>query len=97
MSSYLLQVVYRTKPGMKERFLEEIEKKGIDKKVREEDGCLRYEYYYAAQRDDEVFLVEEWESEAHQKKHMEQAHMEELKRIKGEYILETRIEVVEKA
>lgn len=97
MSSYLLQVVYRTKQGMKEQFLEEIEKKGIDKAVRGEDGCLRYEYYYAAQREDEVFLVEEWESEAHQKKHTKQAHMEELKKIKEKYVLETKIEAVKKA
>lgn len=92
----LLQVLYTTKPGMREAFLSTIMQKGIDQKVRQEDGCLCYAYYCALHHADEVLLVEEWESEEHQKKHMEQPHMEELKEIKNQYVEHTKIEKMQR-
>lgn len=86
-----LLVVYTTKPGMRKRFLEEIKKKKIDEKVREEEGCLRYEYYCALDREDEILLVEEWVSEEHQKRHTEQPHMADLRELKEQYVVHTEI------
>ena len=96
MIGLLLKVTYTTRPGMREAFLEEILKKGIDQKVREEEGCLCYVYYCALQQENEVLLMEEWESEEHQKRHMEQAHMEDLKELKNRYVLDSNIEKMQR-
>ncbi len=62
----VLCVSYIAKPGMREAFLKEIESLGIQEKVEREAGCIRYEYYRSARNEDELLLVEKWESEGHQ-------------------------------
>ena len=41
---------------------------------------------------EEILLLEEWESEAHQRLHMEQEHMKRLMDIKNDCIAETRVQ-----
>lgn len=41
----VLNVTYRCKPGMRDRFLEAIAAEGIDKASRAETGNLKYDYY----------------------------------------------------
>ena len=59
--------------------------------IRQEDGCLAYDYYFSAQDENEVLLIERWESAAHQRVHMEQPHMARLREIKDKYIADTRL------
>ena len=69
----------------------DIVEEGILTQIRQEDGCLAYDYYFSAQDENEVLLIERWESAAHQRVHMEQPHMARLREIKDKYIAATKL------
>lgn len=72
-------------------FVAELENSGAADKVRAEDGCIKYDYYFSAQNPEVVLLVEEWESAEHQKVHMTQPHMADVMAIKDKYIKDTQV------
>ena len=37
-----------------------MESSGLTKKIREEDGNLRYKYFYPANDDETVLLIDSW-------------------------------------
>ena len=78
----ILYVRYTAKPGCRESFVRDIVEAGILTQIRQEDGCLAYDYY---------FSIERWESAAHQRVHMEQPHMARLREIKDKYIAATKL------
>lgn len=87
-----IMVNYFAKSGRREEFLRRVVESGILTAIRGEDGCLRYDYYLSCQNEDEILLIEEWESAEHQRVHMEQAHMKRLMDIKNDCIAETRVQ-----
>lgn len=88
----VLCVSNKAKPGMREAFLQEIESLEIQQKVEREEGCIRYEYYRSVQDEDELLLVEKWESEEHQAEHVKQPHMAALRELKEQYVVSTHVE-----
>lgn len=92
MKKLLLCVAYTARPGMRERFVREMEESGLLETIRAEEGCLGYDYYYPASGADAVLLVEKWASEEHQKRHAAQPYMERLKAIKERYIAGTAVD-----
>lgn len=92
MKSLLLCVTYTSKPGEGACFVKEIEKSGILEIIRKEEGCLRYDYFCPAFEDDKILLVEKWRTEEDQKRHLQQPHMDTLKKIKEQYITDTQVE-----
>ena len=86
-----LSVNYFAKPGRREEFLRRIVESGILSAIRGEDGCLRYDYYLSCQNEDEILLLEEWDTAEHQRVHMEQDHMKRLRVIKDDCIAETKL------
>ena len=86
-----LYVRYTAKDGCREAFVREIVEAGILTLIRQEPGCLAYDYYFSAQDENELLLIERWESAAHQRVHMEQPHMARLREIKDKYITDTRL------
>ena len=91
MEIFTLFVVYKAKPGKARAFVEELEKNKIAEKVRNEDGCLRYDYFFQDGNADEVVLMEEWTSEEKQKIHVTQPHMAELRKISNANIESVRL------
>lgn len=88
MDKMTLYVKYFCKSGTREAFVRELEESGVAAKVRAEDGCLCYKYYFPASERDTVFLLEQWVSPRHQEIHMTQPHMEQLRGIKNKYVLD---------
>lgn len=86
-----LSVNYFAKPGRREEFLRRVVEEGILTAIRREEGCLRYDYYLSCQNEDEILLLEAWDTEEHQRIHMEQEHMKRLRAIKDECIAETKL------
>ena len=84
-----LYVKYTAKPGCRENYVRQIVSEGILTAIRAEEGCLRYDYYFSAQEENVVLLIEQWESEAHQRIHMQQPHMARLRELKEQYIEST--------
>lgn len=86
-----LSVNYFAKPGRREEFLRCIVEGGILAAIRAEEGCLRYDYYLSCQNEDEILLLEEWDTAEHQRIHMEQEHMKRLRVIKDDCIADTQL------
>lgn len=85
----ILHVTYTTKLGEGENFIKAIETAGIDQATRAEQGCLQYDYFYAAQVNDRILLVERWADAASLQAHTQAPHFQQLGIMKGEYVLST--------
>ena len=90
-NTYSLTVIYLAKDGCGRKFVKELEESGVANKVRREEGCLRYDYYFKSWDEDTVLLFEEWESKKHQEIHIEQPHMARLRELKPEFVLDTKL------
>lgn len=86
-----IHVSYYAKPGRREEFLRKLSTEGIIDAIRRERGCLRYDYYLSCQNENEILLLEQWESEDAQRIHMQQPHMQKLAAIKADCIAQTDI------
>ena len=86
-----LYVRYLAKPGCRENFLRQLTTHGIIDAIRREDGCLRYDYFLSVQNADEILLVEQWQTQAHQRIHLQQPHMARLRELKEQYVSDTRL------
>lgn len=88
----LIHVTYQAKPGRGRAFVDAIVRQGLRDKIRSEDGCLRYDYFFSCENEDTVLLVECWKSAEHQRTHMTQPHMKELAAVKERETLSTQVE-----
>ena len=90
-----IYVKFMCVPGKREAFIEKMKATGILEAVRAEDGCLRYDYYLSEKDTDELLLIEQWESKAHQQIHVGQPHMDEMRTFKYAYIRSTALGEIE--
>ena len=88
---YTIYVVFKCVPGKREEYIGKLKAEGIVDAVREEDGCIRYDYYFSEKDPDEILLIEAWESKKHQEIHIEQPHMARLREIKPDFVLSTTL------
>ncbi|MFR6291823.1 MAG: putative quinol monooxygenase [Peptococcaceae bacterium] len=88
----ILHVTYTAKPGQKENYLKAVAAAGIDAASRAEAGNVRYDYFYAAQQENTILLVEVWETAAALEAHKATAHFQQLASIKDQYIEQTAVE-----
>ena len=87
MEKFTICVIYKAKEkDAREAFLCELTEKGIVDLIRNENGCLTYDYYFSAQDDITLVLFEEWQSKECQQIHMTQPHMKDAMEIKSKYI-----------
>ena len=86
---YTIYVVVKCLPKKREAFVEAVKQEGILSAIRNEDGCLRYDYYFSDSDENELLLIEAWETKRHQQIHIEQPHMARLREMKGDYIEDT--------
>lgn len=92
---YTICVKFACADGKRSAFIERVKAEGILTAIQAEEGCIRYEYYSSENHDNELLLIEQWESKAHQQAHIEQPHMARLRGFKGEYITDTQLREVE--
>ena len=88
---YTIYVVFKCIPGKREEYIEKLKEQGIVDAIRNEDGCIRYDYYFSEKDPDEILLIEAWTSKKHQEIHLEQPHMVHLREIKGDFVLSTKL------
>ena len=55
---YTIYVSFICHEGKREAFVERMKSEGVLQAVREEDGCIRYDYYYADENPNELLLIE---------------------------------------
>ncbi len=88
---YTIYVVFKCYDGKREGFIQKVKEEGIVDAIRAEKGCKRYDYYYSEKDENEILLIEAWESKQHQQVHLTQAHMDTLRSFKDEYIKTTTL------
>ena len=88
----ILNVTYKCKPGMREKFVEAIKAEGIDAASRAEAGNFKYDYYMSVDNSDELLLVEKWQDAEALAEHGKQPHFARLGALKPEFVLDTVIE-----
>lgn len=91
----ILHVTYQTKKDMAKPFLEELFKSGAVDKTRNEKGNGMYHYFFPAEGDNEILLVEKWQDQECLEAHINSAHMQEIKAIKEKYVENTLLEKYE--
>lgn len=74
-------------------FYGEIKSKGIKRLCEDEEGCIRYDYFYPCDDEKVLFLLEQWETMEHQKVHTSQPHFGELGKLKDKYNCNTEVEI----
>ena len=85
-------VTYHCKKGQRAAFYEALCTLGTRANSRAEAGNRRYDYYFAAEAEDDLLLVESWDSPAHQQAHCETELFAELQTLKAEYCSGVRID-----
>lgn len=90
-----IHVFYRAENGeMLRKFYEEAKAAGVIEKSRQDEGCLQYDYFFSADRDNEILLLEKWESKELQEKHGQQPHFAELGKLKEKYKIQSELELL---
>ena len=88
--SFGVNVTYRVKPGRGQEFLDELSAAGIRDIVLKEEGGIRYDFYLPVEKRDEVLLVECWEKQEDQQRHVKQPHVvHQIREIKERLVDET--------
>ena len=85
-------VTYTCKPGKRAAFYQALCALGIRDSSRAEAGNCGYDYYFAAEAEDDLLLVESWDSPAHQQAHCETELFGKLQALKAEYCDGVRID-----
>ena len=80
-----LHVIYHTKDE-KTAFFNALLASGAPALVRQEEGCLFYEYVPAKGSANELHLYEAWTTPEAQKVHITQPHMQVIGALKKQYV-----------
>lgn len=95
MKNCRLIVTYYAKENMREKFMKELMTSGVVDTIRQEDGCIFYDYYLSMQDKNIVLLLEKWESQEKLDHHLAAEHINLLRAIKEKYIEKTELQKIE--
>ncbi len=92
---YTIYVKFQCVPQKREAFIKMVKETGILDAIRNEDGCIKYDYYFSEKDANELLLIEQWASKEHQQIHMTQPHMLKFQEFRNDYIAETVLGEIE--
>lgn len=92
---YTIFVKFECYPQKRQAFIKKVKDTGILSAIRAENGCFKYDYYLSENDENELLLIEQWESKNHQQIHIAQPHMDLLRSFKNEYIINTFLGEIE--
>lgn len=87
-----VNLYYTGANGAARRFAEEMEATGIAGRIREEEGNLRYEYFFPMSDPETVLLIDAWADQDALDRHHESPMMAELAALREKYDLHMRVE-----
>ena len=85
----MVEVHYYLKDGKRNDFYNAIIRQGIADAARAEDGNEKYNYYFSPENENELVLLEIWQSAEAVQFHMETPHYQALVELKKEYVKDT--------
>lgn len=90
--SIVVNLRYKGENGAAKKFAEEMINSGTVKKIREEAGNLRYEYYTPFDDPETVLLIDSWESQEAIDAHHASPMMEMIAKLREKYDLHMTVE-----
>ena len=85
MKNVILHVTFTCKPGMAQDLVRALKDSGLQQAVREEAGCIQYDYTISCEVPDTVVLLECWRDADALTVHSNQPRMKELNRVAGQF------------
>lgn len=90
--SITINIYYTGKNGSARAFAKEMTESGVVQRVRAEAGCERYEYFFPMEDEENVLLIDRWESQEALDKHHKTDVMKEIAALREKYGLRMRVE-----
>ena len=90
---FLVKVIYKCKAGSREAYYKEAFDVGIIDASKKDKGNLSYDYNFPVDSENDVLLLETWESPDDWEAHKGMPHVKELQAIKARHVLETSAEI----
>lgn len=92
----IMHVTYLLKPtAVREEFCRALEREKILDKTRAEDGCRTYQLFYPVDAENQVFLLEIWETAETMAAHKGTDQCRELQEIKKKFVENTSFQQFE--
>lgn len=92
---YTIYVKFDCIDNKREAFIEKMKETGVLSAIRNEDGCIKYDYYFSESDKNELLLIEMWETKEHQQVHCTTPHMDLMRTFKDEYIIKGTLGEIE--
>lgn len=90
--SIIINIYYTGKNGSARKFAEEMERSKTAAKIREEEGNLRYEYFFPMADPETVLLIDCWKDQHAIDRHHASPMMEKIAELRTKYDLHMRVE-----
>lgn len=90
--SLVMNLYYTGKDGAARKFAEEMERRGIADRIRQERGNLRYEYFLPLSDPETVLLIDIWEDQQALDLHHASPMMKEIAELREKYDLHMKAE-----
>ena len=85
-------VTYHCKPGQRDAFYEALCELGVRANSNKEEGNIRYDYYFAAEAEDDLLLVETWQTPELQQAHCQTETFAKLQALKQQFCTSVNID-----
>lgn len=90
-----INIYYKGENGNAKKFVGEMLSSGFADKIRKESGNLRYEYFFPAENEETVLLIDSWESSEALDLHHKSPIMDEIAWLREKYDLHMTVEKYE--
>lgn len=90
--SITIHIYYSGENGNARKFAEEMEQRGIADKIRQEEGNLKYDYFFPMKDEETVLLIDSWSSQKSIDLHHDSPMMAEIIRLREQYDLHMKVE-----
>ena len=82
-----INIRYSAENGNAKKYVEEMEKSGIAERIRNIEGCLRYDYFYPADDSEGLLLIDEWADQEALNRYHSSPVMQEAAALREKYQL----------
>ena len=90
--SLTINIYYTGKNGSARAFAKEMVESGLVDRVRNEDGNLKYEYFFPMDDEETVLLIDRWKNKEALDIHHKSEMMGEIAKLRDKYNLHMRVE-----
>lgn len=90
--SITVNIYYNGENGNARKFAEEMESSGTADLIRQEEGNLKYEYFFPLKDDDTVLLIDRWKDQSSIDAHHSSPMMQTITQLRNKYDLRMKVE-----